>query len=189
MNQITNPNEIVLTDHAIGVFSTHDQAGAAVRALNEGGFNIRHLSIIGQNYHSEEQPVGFVNVGDRMWAWGKLGAFWGGIWGLLFGSAMILIPGVGPILLGGWIVATLQGALMVGGIAALAGALVSLGIPKNSVVEYESALKAGSFLVIVHGTTSEILHAKSILSTLAPSRVDVYSSIVQPENKQIDKQF
>ena len=36
-------------------------------------------------YHSEENVVGFYNAGDRMMYWGKTGAFWGGLWGLLFG--------------------------------------------------------------------------------------------------------
>jgi hypothetical protein len=52
--------------------------------------------------------IGYYNAGDRMKYWGKLGAFWGGFWGLLFGSAFFLIPGVGPLLVAGplvgWIV-------------------------------------------------------------------------------------
>jgi hypothetical protein len=65
--------------------------------------------------------------------WGKLGAFWGGVWGLLFGSAMFLIPGVGPLLVAGplvgWIVGALEGAVVVGGLSAMGAGLYSLGIP------------------------------------------------------------
>ena len=75
--------------HTVAVYATHTQAEAAIKALRESGYDLKNLSIIGQNYESEEQPLGFVNTGDRMWTWGKLGAFWGAIWGLLFGSAMM----------------------------------------------------------------------------------------------------
>lgn len=52
------------------------------------------LSIVGKDYHPEEHVVGYYNASDRMAVWGKLGAFWGGFWGLLFGSAMFVIPQV-----------------------------------------------------------------------------------------------
>ena len=61
--------------------------------------------------------VGYYNTGDRMKHWGKLGAFWGGIWGMLFGAAFFAIPGLGPILVAGplvaWIVGALEGAVVV----------------------------------------------------------------------------
>ena len=70
---------------------------------------MRRLSIVGQGYHTDEQVVGYYNTGDRMKYCGKTGAFWGGFWGLLFGSAFFAIPGIGPILVAGplvaWIVA------------------------------------------------------------------------------------
>jgi hypothetical protein len=59
------------------------------------------------------------NAGDRMKCWGKMGAFWGGFWELLFGSALFAIPGIGPILVAGplvaWIVGGLEGAAVVVG--------------------------------------------------------------------------
>jgi len=51
--------------------------------------------------HSEEDVVGYYNTGDRMRSWGKNGAFWGGIWGVLFGSAFFVIPGIGPLVAAG----------------------------------------------------------------------------------------
>ena len=70
---------------------------------------MKKLSIVGKGYHTDEQVVGYYNTGDRMKYWGKVGAFWGGFWGLLFGSALFMIPGLGPILVAGplvaWIVA------------------------------------------------------------------------------------
>ena len=151
-----------ITDHSVAVFATHGEAEGAIVNLSNSGYNMKNLSIIGQNYHTEEHPVGFVNTGERMWSWGKLGAFWGSIWGLMFGSAMMFIPGIGHVMFAGWLVAALQGALVGGGIAALGGAFASIGVSENTVVEYETALKAGSFLVLAHGSEQEVKEAKVI---------------------------
>lgn len=168
------------TDHTIAVFATHDQAEAAIKALNDNGYDMKSLSIVGQDFQSEERPVGFVNTGDRMWSWGQYGAFWGSMWGVLFGSAMLVVPGVGPLFLAGWLVAALEGAVIGGGLAALAGALTSVGIPENSVVEYEKELKAGSFIVLAHGSEHQVRKAKDVLSTTLATRVDSYSSSKEP---------
>jgi hypothetical protein len=104
-----------------------------------------------------------------MKAWGRIGAFWGGLWGLLFGAAFFIIPGIGPVVLAGPLVAALvgalEGAVVVGGLTALGAALASLGIPRNSIVQYETALKADKFLVIAHGTPEEVAQAKSIIDS------------------------
>jgi len=69
------------------------------------------------------------------------------------------------------IVAGLKDALVVGGLSAIGAALYSIGIPKGSIVTYESALKAGHYLVVAHGTSAEVAKAISILSTLKPTLV------------------
>ena len=83
---------------------------------------MKSLSIAARNTHTDEHVVGYYNAGDRMKYWGKMGAFWGGFWGLLFGSAMFAIPGLGPFLVAGplvaWIVGVLRGAV-VGGVSAV----------------------------------------------------------------------
>ena len=103
--------------------------------------------------------VGYYTTGDRMKSWGGLGAFWGGIWGLLFGAGFFLIPGIGPVLVAGPFLAALVGALesaaVVGGISAVTAGLVSLGIPKESAVKYEAEIKADTLVMVVHGTTEE----------------------------------
>jgi hypothetical protein len=164
------------TNHAVAVYATHIQAEEAIKMLDHAGYNMKNLSIIGQNYETEEHPVGFINTGDRMWSWGKLGAFWGSIWGLLFGSAMMFVPGVGFFVLAGWIVSALGGAVLGGGLAALGGALASIGIPENTVVQYESELKAGSFLLLAHGSESEVNKAKDTLKATDATRVDDFTT-------------
>ena len=144
----------------VAIFESHSQAEDAIRELQKSGFDMKKLSIVGKDYHTDEHVVGYYNTGDRMMYWGKLGAFWGGLWGMLFGSAFFLVPGVGPLLVAGplvaWIVGALEGAAVVGGFSALGAALVSIGIPKDSVLQYEASVKAGKFLLILHGTPQEV---------------------------------
>ncbi len=125
------------------------------------------LSIIAKDYHADEHVVGYYNTGDRVEYWGKLGACWGGFWGLLFGSAFFVVPGIGPIVVGGplvsWIIGALESAAVVGGFSAVGAALYSIGIPKDSVLAYETSLKANKFIVFAHGTTGEISRARDIL--------------------------
>src|ERR1022692_784222 len=133
----------------IAVYRGHAQAEEALKELQKSGFDMKKLSIVGKDYHSEEQVVGYYNAGDRMKRWGKSGIFWGGFWSLLFGSAFFAIPGIGPVLVAGplvaWMVGALEGAAVVGGLSAIGAGLYSIGIPKDSIVEYESAVKADKF--------------------------------------------
>jgi hypothetical protein len=126
--------------------------------------------------------VGYYNAVDRMKYWGKIGAFWGGFWGILFGSAFFMIPGLGPILAAGpvvaWIVGALESAVVVGGISALGAGLYSMGIPKDSIVKYETALKTDQFLLIAHGTAAEVAKAKDIIETTRPAHFSVHAGEV-----------
>jgi uncharacterized membrane protein len=156
----------------VAIFSSHTEAEAAVKELQKSRFDMKQLSIVGKDYHTEEHVVGYYNTGDRMRYWGKLGAFWGGLWGFLLGSAFFWIPGIGPLVVAGplvsWIVGALEGAAVYGGLSALGAALYSIGIPKDSVITYETALKSDKFLVIAHGTADEVQRAKSILEQTGP---------------------
>ena len=169
-----DPNSVVAT------FAQHTQAETAVKELKNSGFNVKKLSIVGRDYHTEEQVVGFYNTGDRMKYWGKFGAFWGGLWGLLFGAAFLFVPGVGPVVAAGsivaWIISALEGAVVVGGLSALGAGLFSLGIPRDSVLKYETAIKAGKFLLIAHGTADEVQQARSILQNSGAERIDMHQA-------------
>jgi hypothetical protein len=155
----------------VGIYQAHTEAEAAVKELQKSGFDMKKLSVVGKDYHTEESVVGFYNAGNRMKFWGKLGAFWGGMWGLLFGAFFMVIPGVGQLIvlgpLASMIVGALEAALVTGGLSALGAGLYSLGIPKDSIVRYETALKSDKFLVIAHGSAEEVAKAKSILESTA----------------------
>jgi hypothetical protein len=151
----------------IALFDQHTQAETAIGELQRSGFDMKSLSIIGKDYEMDEHVVGYYTTSDRMKYWGKNGAFWGGIWGLLFGSAFFMIPGIGPIVAAGpivaWIVGALEGAAIVGGMSAIGAGLYSAGIPKKSILQYETSLKAGKFVLVAHGTADEVERAKQIL--------------------------
>ena len=164
----------------VAVYDTHEGAETAVKELQLAGVDMHTLSIIGKDTHTDEQVVGYYNSGDRMKRWGKMGAYWGGFWGLLFGSAFFAIPGIGPVLAAGtvvaWIVGALEGAALVGGVSAIGAGLYGLGIPKDSVVEYELALKTDKFLLLVHGTAQEVEKAKCVIDTTRPANVAVHTT-------------
>ena len=77
----------------IAVYASHIEAEEAVKALEREGIDMKTLSIIAKDAHSDEHVVSYYNAGDRMKYWGKTGAYWGGFWGLLIGSAVFAIPG------------------------------------------------------------------------------------------------
>jgi hypothetical protein len=164
----------------VAVYRSHTEADQALKELQSGGVDMRKLSIVGKGYHTEEHAVGYYNAGDRMKYWGKVGAFWGGFWALLFGSAIFMIPGLGPILAAGpvvaWIVAGLEGAVEVGALGVLGAGLFSIGIPKDSIVKYETALKTDQFLLIANGTAEEVAKAKDILATTHPVSFSTHGS-------------
>ena len=152
----------------IAVYNTHVEAEEAVRALQKSGYDLTQLSIVGKDYQTEEAVVGFYTTGDRIRAWGGKGAFWGSLWGVLFGSAFFIIPGIGPLLAAGplvaWIVAALEGAVVVGGLSAIGAGLYSIGIPKDSILEYEEQIKMAKYLVIAHGATADVNKAEGTLA-------------------------
>jgi len=170
----------------VAIYKSHAEAEAAVKELQRSGFDMKKLSIVGRDYHTDENVVGYYNAGDRMKYWGKAGAFWGGIWGLLFGSAFFFVPGVGPLLVAGplvgWIVGALEGAVVVGGLSAIGAGLYSLGIPKDSILRYETAVKNGKFVVIAHGTPDETAQAQDIIHRTNPEGLEAHQpAAAKPE--------
>jgi hypothetical protein len=179
---MTTEKRMITTNSIIAIYDTHEQAERAVKELQEGGVDMKSLSIAARDTHTDEHVVGYYNTGDRMKYWGKVGAFWDGFWGLLFGSALFAIPGLGPILVAGplvaWIIAGLEGAAVVGGVSAVGAGLVSIGIPKDSVLKYDVALKTDKFLLVVHGTPEAVSKAKDIIGGTEHSSYTVHGETV-----------
>lgn len=156
-------------NNVVAVYNTKEEAESAVKLLTDSGINVKTISVVGKGYHTEEHPMGYYNTGDRVKFWGSEGAFWGGLWGLLVGGLFFTVPGFGPLVAAGPIVSSivgaLEGAVVGGGLSALGAGLYSMGIPKDSVMKYETDVKADKFLLIVHGTQAEVQKVKEILDT------------------------
>ena len=178
-----NPQDIPRSksDITVAVYDTHTQAEQAVHKLAAAGFDMKTISILGKDYHSEEHVVGYFNAGDRAKFFGKYGAFWGGLAGILFSSAMMFVPVVGHVVVLGPLAAALvggaEGAVLGGGMSALVGALTAIGVPKDSVLRYETAVKASKFLVIVNGDEDQGVRAREVLS--AAGSIDVQTHVSQ----------
>ena len=159
------------TDTVIAVFADHNSAEAAVKKLAAAGFEMKNLSVVGKGYQTDEKVVGFYNEGDRIKFWGTRGAFWGGLWGMFFGGLFLTIPVVGHVIVLGYLASMaiygIGNAIVVGGLSALGAALYGIGIPKDSVIQYETAVKADSFLV---------MRTARQRTRLAPRRSSVRSS-------------
>jgi uncharacterized membrane protein len=162
----------------VAVYNMHTEAENAIKELQKSGFDMKKLSIVGRDYHTEEDVIGYYNAGDRMKYWGKMGAFWGGFWGLLFGSGLFWIPTLGPVLVAGPLVACIVGALenavLLGGLSAIGAGIYSIGIPKDSILKYETAIKSGKSVVIAHGSSSEIEAAREVIEVTRPDHFEYY---------------
>jgi len=149
-------------------FSTHGEAEEAIQLLSRSGFDVKKLSLVGRGFHSEEHPVGFYTAGDRIRSWGGAGAFWGALWGLLLAPGVFFLPGIGLVAMAGPVVAALvgalEGAVVVGGAAALGAALTQIGFPKDQVLKVVTALKADRYVLLVHGTADDVSRARSVLA-------------------------
>jgi predicted phage tail protein len=169
-------------DLVVAVYSARAAVEGAVKQLRKSGYDIRKLSIVVKDHHIEERVVGFYNAGDRIKHWGKCGALWGGILGLLFGVALFIIPGIGPGLitnpLAVWTRGALGGAVTIGGLSALAAGVYSMSLPKDSVLKYELTIETDDeFLLVAHSTAGEAAVARDILCAARPAELGVHSSL------------
>jgi len=157
------------------VFDTHNQAEEATQLLNRSGFDIKKVSIIGKGYHSEEHPVGFYTTSDKIKSWGSTGAFWGGLWGILFSPAVFFMPGIGLVAMAGpfvsVLISALEGAFVVGGLSAIGAALSRVGVGSDQIIKYELAIKADQFVMLIHGSEGDEEQVDFILKEFKSCRV------------------
>jgi hypothetical protein len=168
------------TTGIIATYDTHMQAEAAVRELHRAGFKMKQLSLIGKGYRSEENPIGFYTLGDRMKTWGGAGVFWGALWGMLFGAAFFWVPGIGLLGAAGpfvhVVVGALEGAAVGGGVSVLGAALATIGVPKDAVVKYERSVRADKYLLIAHGSADDVEEARGIIERIGATDTTSFHS-------------
>jgi hypothetical protein len=155
------------THSTVGVYPTMADAEAAVRMLSKAKFPVDQISILTTNLSHEKDVVGFVTKGDVVKEGAAAGAWFGGLFGLLAGTAFIWVPGVGPLYVAGSLAAlllsTLEGTVAGAALTGLLSGLVSWGVDKQHIIKYADDLSGGKFLVIAHGTPEEVKKAHEIL--------------------------
>ena len=168
------------------IYSTRAGAEHAAEMLLSSGFSTSDISVLlPENLGSKEMGTEKSTKAPEGTAAGAgTGAVIGGTLGLLAGIGALAIPGIGPLIAAGPIVATLAGLGVGGTVGGLAGALIGLGIPEFEAKRYEGRLLRGGILLSVHCETSEeIKRAKSVLE--ATRAEDVSSTSESSSN--VDK--
>jgi hypothetical protein len=164
----------------VGTYTSMDAAEEGVRQLAKGGVPIEQVSIVAQDLGSEKKIHGFVTACDVGKSSAKIGAWLGGIFGLVTGAAFLWVPGVGPLIIAGSLATAVlggaEGAVVTAAAAGLLGWLTSLGISKQHILKYEESVKAGKYLVIVHGQADQVQKAQQILQGTKPAELNLHAA-------------
>lgn len=139
------------------IVQKRDQAEAIVKELQDAGFPSEDISVLFPNTagskdfaheHNTKAPEGAVTGAGA-------GGVLGGTFGLLVGIGALAIPGLGPFIAAGPLLAALSGAAAGAAVGGIAGALVGMGIPEIEAKRYEGKIKGGNLLISVHTEDSD----------------------------------
>ena len=149
-----------------GIYSDYDTLETAVQTLKDAGFRNTDVSLLcSENVGTKDfTHVKATKVPEGVTAGAVSGAAIGGALGWLLGIGAIAIPGAGPLIAAGPVVAALAGVGTGGTLGGLTGALVGLGIPEYEAKRYEGRVRKGGILLSVHCDDSQwTKKAKQIL--------------------------
>jgi hypothetical protein len=149
-----------------GIYQTVGQAERAVDALILARFSNSDVSVLFPDNASTKEFAHekHTKAPEGTTTGAAAGGTIGGTLGLLAGIGVLAIPGVGPFIAAGPIMATLAGVGVGGAVGGLVGSLVGMGIPEYEAKRYEGRIKGGGVLLSVHCDTSEeITRAKDVL--------------------------
>lgn len=161
-----------------GIYKTRVESENAVEALKAAGFLTTDISVLlPKGMGSEEMAHTNETKSPEGAATGAgVGSVLGGTLGLLAGIGALAIPGVGPLIAAGPIMATLAGIGVGGVVGGVSGALIGLGLPEYEAKRYESSIREGGILLSVHVDTSdEIDRAKHVLETTGANDISTLS--------------
>jgi hypothetical protein len=152
------------------ILANHIDVSNALRELQRTGCDLTRISVVGKDAHTEGRAVGYYTLRHHVHYWGTLGAFWGGLWSLLDGSAFFVIPGIGQVLIAGPLVAatvtSMEGDLSTPPLSALGAGLHQCRIPKDRIGNYETAVRGTKFLLCAHGPSQESALASTVLKRM-----------------------
>ena len=153
------------TCNTVALFADSLQLQRALQTLHQAGFQLGQLSVIGKNQHHEINVTGVVDSGSGNRYWGRFGGLAGSLWRPRGGSALLLFPGIGQVVIFGPLVNTLGSALAAAGSAALGSALAAYGLPQDCALRYDNAIREGRLAVVAHGNAVETGAARLLLET------------------------
>jgi len=162
----------------VAVHRGHLEVEKALSELARSRLDLRQVSVVGTDCHTQENVYGYYSTGRRLEAWGSFGSFWSGVWDALIGGGFFFIPGLGPVLMAGpvvgWLVAAIEEGVMVRGLSPLGAALVGKGAPPQGVFEYETAVRSNEFLLITSGPLPAMERARFLVESTG-ARVSVHA--------------
>jgi hypothetical protein len=147
---------------AFGIFANIGNAEAAIDGLTMAGFSNQALSVLLSD--KDELTEDTTEASEAATAGAGIGGVVGGALGLLAGVGALALPGVGPFIAAGPIMASLAGLGVGGAVGGFVGALIGMGIPEFEAKLYDLRVKDGGVLVAVHCESSEgISKARDVL--------------------------
>jgi hypothetical protein len=149
----------------LAIVPSSSQAERIVDQLRAAGFSSGDISVLfpdkrdGKSFAHEKHS----KAPEGASAGGSAGGLVGGALGWLAGIGMLAIPGIGPFIAAGPIMAALSGAAIGAAVGGLTGALIGLGIPEYEAKRYEGMIRDGNILISVHTElVQEVRRAKEI---------------------------
>jgi hypothetical protein len=162
----------------VAICNTRTEGEAAIREIQSSGIDMMGLSFLGRDYRARDKLVGRYQSSDHTRYWENLSAFGDGIWSLLSSIALFHIPETGPFLAGGpvagAIIGALEGTPTVRGLSAVGSGLHLIGIPRDSILKYERAIKGDKYLIITQGVEEEIAAIKTIIKSNRAVEFDLH---------------
>ena len=169
-----------------GTFPSGDQAERAVDTLLSSGFTNSSISVLLPDSRSTKEfaQEKHTKAPEGATAGATTGGVVGGTLGVLAGVGALAIPGIGPLIAAGPLMAGLAGLGIGGAVGGLVGALVGMGIPEADAKRYEGHVKGGGALLSVHcDTTDEVSRAKTLLSSTGATNVAIGGETMGAANK------
>ncbi|CAM3133675.1 general stress protein [Filibacter tadaridae] len=139
--------------HVVGYYDTNTEAIAAIEELKRQGYSSDDISVVSKDVGNTDRIIEETETHavDGAATGAATGGMLGGLGGVLAGLGALAIPGIGPIIAAGPIVAGITGAAAGAGVGGLAGALIGMGIPEEEATRYNDSFEAGKILVLVDG--------------------------------------
>ena len=170
------------TNSIVAIYGTDVESESAVMELHKSGFDMRKVSVVAKCSDNGTELVGSCNTDDCLGDSGIGGTFPAG-WGFLVDAAFLEAPGIGAVMIGGplaiGVAAMREEAHPIGNLTVIGNALLNVGIPKGTILRYESALRENKCLLSVHGPSEEVMKARHILRMTRPEEVSVHFAAEQ----------